>query len=70
MPGFIAVSKVDELKDGTMKAVNATGREISLARVGDEYYTVDNRCPHMGAELSKGKSRRNYCHLSLVWLSV
>lgn len=55
MGEFIEVSKIDELKDGTMKAVNVAGREILIARVGDKYYAADNRCPHMGGKLSRGK---------------
>ena len=55
MSEFVKVSQIDELKDGTMKEVLAQGREILLARVGDNYYAADNRCPHMGGELSRGK---------------
>jgi 3-phenylpropionate/trans-cinnamate dioxygenase ferredoxin subunit len=52
---FTEVAKIDELKNGTMKAVSAAGREILLARVGDKYYAVDGRCPHMKGNLSQGK---------------
>jgi len=55
MSKFTEVSKIDELKDGIMKAVIAEGREILLARVGDKYYATDNRCPHMKGDLSQGK---------------
>jgi 3-phenylpropionate/trans-cinnamate dioxygenase ferredoxin subunit len=55
MGEFIEVSRIDELKDGTMKAVRAAGREILLARVGNTYYATDNRCPHMKGDLSQGK---------------
>jgi len=55
MSKFTEVAKMEELKSGTMKAVIAEGREILLARVGDKYYAVDNRCPHMNGDLSKGK---------------
>lgn len=55
MGEFVEVSTVDELKDGTMKAVTVGEREILLARVGDKYYAADNRCPHMGGDLSRGK---------------
>jgi len=55
MSKFTEVSKIDELKDGTMKAVIAGGREILLARIGDKYYAADNRCPHMKGDLSQGK---------------
>ena len=55
MGEFTEVSKIDELKNGRMRAVSAAGREILLARVGDQYYAVDGRCPHMKGNLSQGK---------------
>jgi len=55
MGEFTEVSKIDELKNGTMRAVSAAGREILLARVGDKYYAADNLCPHMKGNLSQGK---------------
>jgi 3-phenylpropionate/trans-cinnamate dioxygenase ferredoxin subunit len=55
MGEFTEVSKIDELKNGTMKAANLAGRQILLARVGDKYYAVDNLCPHMKGNLSQGK---------------
>jgi len=51
---FVQVSKVGELEDGAMRAIDVAGREILLARVGDHYYAADNRCPHMGARLAGG----------------
>jgi nitrite reductase/ring-hydroxylating ferredoxin subunit len=55
MGEFIEVSKTDELHNGTMRVVNAGGREILLARVGDKYDAVDGRCPHMKGNLLEGK---------------
>jgi 3-phenylpropionate/trans-cinnamate dioxygenase ferredoxin subunit len=55
MSKFTEVAKVEELESGTMKKVIAEGREILLARVGDKYYAVDGRCPHMKGDLSQGK---------------
>jgi 3-phenylpropionate/trans-cinnamate dioxygenase ferredoxin component len=52
---FIEVATTDELRDGNMKMVRVDGREILLARVGDKYYSADNRCPHMGGNLSQGR---------------
>lgn len=31
------------------------GREILVAMVGDNYYAVDNRCPHLNGDLSEGE---------------
>ena len=55
MSELVQIAKKDELKDGSMKAVNAAGHEIMLARVGDNYYAAENRCPHLGGKLAQGK---------------
>ena len=44
-----------DLKDGTMKMVNVSGKDILLARIGNEVYGVSNICPCRGCDLSKGK---------------
>lgn len=55
MDDLVEVLKTDDLTDGTMTSVKVAGREILIARTGDTYYAVDNRCPHMGGKLSQGK---------------
>ena len=37
-----------------MKKAAVGNREILIAQVGDRYYAADNRCPHMGGDLSSG----------------
>jgi 3-phenylpropionate/trans-cinnamate dioxygenase ferredoxin component len=55
MTDFVEIATKDELTDGSMKMATVEGHEIMLALVGDEYYASDNRCPHMGGNLSQGK---------------
>ena len=55
MGSFIEAAKTDEFRDGMNKKVLVEGHEILLARGGDDYYAVGNRCPHMGGKLSDGK---------------
>lgn len=55
MTEFIEISGANELKSGQMKMFQIGKREILLARVGDNFYAADNRCPHMGGRLSEGK---------------
>ena len=55
MINLIQVGIVSDLTDGNMKEVNAQGRAILLARVGDKYYAADARCPHMEGKLPQGK---------------
>ena len=44
-----------DLAPGQMKEVRIKGRELLLARAGDDYLLADNRCPHMGGKLSQGR---------------
>jgi len=49
------VANLDDLADGKTKMVKVGEREILLARVGDNIYATQNRCPHMRGNLSRGK---------------
>jgi 3-phenylpropionate/trans-cinnamate dioxygenase ferredoxin component len=55
MANYVKVAKVNDFKDGVKKKVAAGGQEIMLARVGNNYYAISSRCPHMGGDLSIGK---------------
>jgi 3-phenylpropionate/trans-cinnamate dioxygenase ferredoxin subunit len=55
MGKFVEVGKKDDLANGTMKEVNLEGHDILLAKVADKYYAIDNRCPHFGGNLSRGR---------------
>jgi 3-phenylpropionate/trans-cinnamate dioxygenase ferredoxin subunit len=55
MAEYIEVLKTGDLKDGQMKAVKASGRDILLAKVGGKFYATENICPHMGGKLAQGK---------------
>ena len=51
----VDVAAVSDLADGAMKAITADDKEILLARVGDDFYAADARCPHMGGHLAEGR---------------
>jgi len=55
MSSWVEVSKTGELVKGAMKEVLIKEQEILLVRVGDNYYASDDRCPHMGGKLSRGR---------------
>jgi len=55
MSNLLEVGRTSELGHEAIKEVLTEGREILLARVGDDYYATDNRCPHMRGKLSRGK---------------
>ena len=54
MGKYIEAGKTGEFKDGSKKKVSVGGQEILLAKVGNNYYAVSNRCPHMNGDLSAG----------------
>jgi len=52
---FEAVAKTAELEPGSMKSVVAGGKKMLLANVDGTFYAMQQKCPHMGANLTKGK---------------
>jgi 3-phenylpropionate/trans-cinnamate dioxygenase ferredoxin subunit len=54
MGSFIEIGKTSDLENGGKKKVTVQGQEIMLARAGDKYYATQNRCPHLGGNLSAG----------------
>jgi nitrite reductase (NADH) small subunit/3-phenylpropionate/trans-cinnamate dioxygenase ferredoxin subunit len=48
------VCRVGELKDGESGTLDVNRKVIAVFRVGEQYFAIDNMCPHMGAELSGG----------------
>jgi 3-phenylpropionate/trans-cinnamate dioxygenase ferredoxin subunit len=54
MSGFIEVTGTDGLEPGTMREVEVDGHKLLVARVGEEYYVTDARCPHLGGHLAEG----------------
>ena len=44
-----------DLTEGTMKKYQVQDKEILVARIEGKYYASQNKCPHFGGDLSKGK---------------
>ena len=53
--GYVAIGKIGQLADGSMKEVTVNGHQILIARIGDSLYAADSRCPHMGGKLADGR---------------
>jgi 3-phenylpropionate/trans-cinnamate dioxygenase ferredoxin component len=50
----IQLFKTDELKEGEMRKIDVGDLNILIIRIGDEFFAVNNKCPHMGGDLSQG----------------
>ena len=55
MADFTELLKKDDMKSGQMKTYTVGGHEVFVARVGDQFFAADNRCPHFGGNLSEGE---------------
>ncbi len=52
---FVEAAKTGDIQPGGKKAVKIDDREILVARVGDDYFAVDGRCPHLHGHLGQGR---------------
>jgi len=52
---FQPVAKITDIQPGTMKSVSAGGKKLLLAYVDGAFYAMQQRCPHLGGNLARGK---------------
>ena len=52
---WVKVCRTRDIPEGTMKGMEAGGKEVLVANVGGRYYAIGSRCPHMNGKLSEGK---------------
>ncbi|OZM83437.1 Rieske 2Fe-2S domain-containing protein [Pseudonocardia sp. MH-G8] len=53
----IVVARLDEFGPGERRIVEAGRRSIGVFRVGDDFYAINNYCPHMGGPLCRGRTK-------------
>jgi nitrite reductase/ring-hydroxylating ferredoxin subunit len=51
---FVRVAEASALTPGAVLCVLVRGIEVGLFRVGDEFFALENACPHAGHPLSRG----------------
>ena len=49
------LANISDLAEGTMKKYQVEDKEVLIAKVEGKYYAAQNKCPHFGGDLSKGK---------------
>ena len=55
MVKLIRVANTNDLSEASMKKYQFQDTEILIARIKGKYYATQNKCPHFGGDLSKGK---------------
>ena len=56
---YVKIAQTTDLKIGEKKKIFVEGKEILLANIDGAYYSIDNKCPHMGGSLADGKLEGN-----------
>ena len=51
---YVKVAETDMIPSGGMKSFPMNGKTVLLANVDGAYFALDNKCPHMGGDLSGG----------------
>ncbi|TWT95088.1 nitrite reductase small subunit NirD [Neorhodopirellula pilleata] len=54
MSEYENVGNVTDFDDNVGRAVPVDGRMVAVFRKGDQWYAIDDLCPHMGASLAEG----------------
>lgn len=55
---LITVAQIEDLPSGMGAAVELPGgKEVALYNVGNQFYAIENFCPHRGAQLADGELR-------------
>jgi nitrite reductase (NADH) small subunit len=54
MAQWVAVCRLDELKDGTGRSLDAAGLRVAVFRTGTDVVALSGRCPHSGGSLGHG----------------
>ena len=54
MSNFVPVTKVSDFDNQQAKCVEVEGKSIALFKLGDEFFAIDDTCPHKGGPLSDG----------------
>jgi nitrite reductase/ring-hydroxylating ferredoxin subunit len=54
---FVKVADLQDVVEGTPKAVKVDGRSIALFQHRGDIFATDNQCPHMGYPLTRGRVR-------------
>jgi nitrite reductase/ring-hydroxylating ferredoxin subunit len=60
---WIKVAQTSEVTTGRGTTVHVDGRELALFCIGNEFFCIDNVCPHMDGPLAEGDVRDDlvYC---------
>lgn len=54
-PDFQPVARADEIEPGSLACVRVGEQDVTLARVGDEFFATQGHCLHLEGPLCQGR---------------
>ncbi len=51
---YFKVAQTNEVKDGEKRIFVVNDKTFLITNIGNTYYAIDNKCPHMGGSLYEG----------------
>jgi nitrite reductase/ring-hydroxylating ferredoxin subunit len=55
----ITITDTSQIKAGEVFATKVEDKKVLLTKIDDNIYAVENKCPHLGMPLTKGKVCNN-----------
>ena len=55
MSNYVTVAQVGSIPEGQGRSFTVGERLVAVFNHGDEYFAIDDLCPHMGASLGAGE---------------
>ena len=55
MDGFIRIEDIDQIPDDEGFVAEVDGKEVAIFRCAEEYFAVENCCPHRGGPVAEGE---------------
>ena len=62
---YVTVAKIGDIPDGQGRPYEVGNRVIAVFRRGDDYFAIDDFCPHQGASLAGGQLEG--CMVACPW---
>ena len=54
MSDFVSVAAINTMTEGRLFSFNVNGRRVAVAKVGDQFFAVDDLCTHDDGPLGEG----------------
>jgi nitrite reductase (NADH) small subunit/3-phenylpropionate/trans-cinnamate dioxygenase ferredoxin subunit len=67
MSDFVTVARVGDIPQGQGRAFEVHERIVAVFHRGDDYFAIDDMCPHMGASLASGHFNAQDCTVTCPW---